>query len=337
MKFGPKRRSSDAVASDSSQHDVVVYFASDIHASTLCWKKFLAAPRFYGATVIIIGGDITGKFLVPIVRLNDDSWKARYHGTDRLLNSKQEVEALIDMAENAGAYAVQIPEDEYRELQGNQDQVDDLFGRLVRERLKQWVEIADERLSGQQVQCFVSGGNDDPFDIDEILSASKTITMPDRQVVNIDDDIEMLSLGYANETPWHCPRDITETDLAQKIDALTSQIRDLGHCVFNIHVPPYDSGLDMVPELDANLNMVRSASGELNFVPVGSTAVRAAIERDQPLLGLHGHVHEGQGIKQVRRTVVVNPGSEYQEGLLRGVLVKIDKRSWKVTAQLMTG
>lgn len=331
------RRNRDTTPPRSGQQHLVVYFASDIHASTLCWKKFLAAPRFYGADVIIIGGDITGKFLVPIVRQTSGVWKARYHGSDRVLASKDELEELKVMAENSGAYPVELDEEEFRALQDDPQGTDDLFLREVRNRVEQWVDLADARLAHQGVKCFVSGGNDDPFEIDMILGQSEVICVPDRHVVAVDDDIEMLSLGYANQTPWNCPRDISEAELKKKIDELVSELREVDHSVFNIHVPPHDTGLDSAPELDSTMKPVRSASGELNFIPVGSTAVRAAIERWQPLLGLHGHIHESQGIKQLGRTVVANPGSEYQEGLLHGVLVKVDKRSWKVSAQLVAG
>lgn len=331
------RRNRHGSSPSSGPQSLVLYFASDIHASTLCWKKFLAAPRFYGAHVIIIGGDITGKFLVPIVRQSNGVWKARYHGSDRVLTSKEEVEELRVMAENSGAYPVELGEEEFRALQIDPQGTDDLFIEEMKKRLEQWVELADARLAHENVKCFVSGGNDDPFEIDKILDRSEVICVPDRHVVAIDDDIEMLSLGYANQTPWNCPRDISEEELGKKIEELASELREVDHSVFNIHVPPHDTGLDWAPELDSTMKPVRSASGELNFVPVGSTAVRAAIEHWQPLLGLHGHIHESQGIKQLGRTVVANPGSEYQESLLHGVLVKIDKRSWKVSAQLVAG
>jgi uncharacterized protein len=331
------RRSRDASSPSPGPQHLVLYFASDIHGSTLCWKKFLAAPRFYGAHVIIIGGDVTGKFLVPIVRQSSGIWKARYHGSDRVLTSKEEVEELKVMAENSGAYPVELNEEDFRALQAEPQGPDDLFFEEAKKRLERWVELADDRLARENVKCFVSGGNDDPFEIDKILERSEAICVPDRQVVAIDDDIEMLSLGYANQTPWNCPRDVSEEELGRKIEGLASELRNVDHSVFNIHVPPHDTGLDWAPELDPTMKPVRSASGELNFIPVGSTAVRAAIEHWQPLLALHGHIHESQGIKQLGRTVVANPGSEYQEGLLNGILVKIDKRSWKVSAQLVAG
>jgi hypothetical protein len=61
--------------------------------------------------------------------------------------------------------------------------------------------------------------------------------------------------------------------------------------------------------------------------PVGSTSVRTAIERVQPLLGLHGrHIHESRGAVPIGRTLALNPGSSYEEGVLQGALVTLDPK-----------
>ena len=36
-----------------------LFFATDVHGSEICWKKFISAGKFYEADVIILGGDIT--------------------------------------------------------------------------------------------------------------------------------------------------------------------------------------------------------------------------------------------------------------------------------------
>ena len=56
----------------------------------------------------------------------------------------------------------------------------------------------------------------------------------------------------------------------------------------------------------------------------GSLAVREAIERLQPLVGLHGHIHESPGRLKLGRSYCFNPGSEYQQGRLEGVLLRLD-------------
>ena len=92
-----------------------------------------------------------------------------------------------------------------------------------------------------------------------------------------------------------------------------------------MHVPPYDSGIDSAPELDENMRPKLGPGGQVMITPVGSTAVRKAIESYQPMLSLHGHVHEARGFVKIGKTLCLNPGSEYLEGILRGVLIQIDK------------
>jgi Icc-related predicted phosphoesterase len=93
--------------------------------------------------------------------------------------------------------------------------------------------------------------------------------------------------------------------------------------VFNLHAPPFGTQLDEAPLLDANLQ-VQATLGQVRMVPVGSTAVRDAEQTYQPLLGLHGHIHESSGIRRIGRTVVLNPGSDYSTGALNGALITLD-------------
>jgi Icc-related predicted phosphoesterase len=62
---------------------------------------------------------------------------------------------------------------------------------------------------------------------------------------------------------------------------------------------------------------------------VGSKAVRTAIEKHYPLLGLHGHVHESRGKTALGRTLCFNPGSFYTEGILTGAVIDLDKKGVK--------
>jgi Icc-related predicted phosphoesterase len=57
---------------------------------------------------------------------------------------------------------------------------------------------------------------------------------------------------------------------------------------------------------------------------VGSTAVRDALLGIQPLLGLHGHIHESGGMRRLGRTIAINPGSDYGTGVLNGALITLE-------------
>jgi Icc-related predicted phosphoesterase len=308
-----------------------IYFASDIHGSDKCWLKFLSAAKYYEADVLMIGGDITGKFIVPIFKRPDGGATAEFLGVKRSLDTPEAQEKLKTQIANAGQYSIEVTPEEYAYYQEDQSRIDALFKRVVLERVEQWVEIADRRLMGSGVRCLVSGANDDYFEVDDYLRKSEMIEVPEGRVIDLD-GFEMLSVGYANPTPWNCPRDISEEELGQRIDDLAGSVTDLDHAIFNLHVPPYGCGLDDAPKLDKNLRVVASGSGAPEMVPVGSTAVRDAILKYEPLLGLHGHIHESRGSRRLGSTTIVNPGSEYAEGILTGAIVDLtdDKRLSKV-------
>src|SRR5260370_7448490 len=97
---------------------------------------------------------------------------------------------------------------------------------------------------------------------------------------------------------------------------MVSGLRQPERAVFNIHEPPFATGLDTAPLLDDNFKPL-VAAGEVATGPVGSKAVRAAIERYQPLVSLHGHVHESRGVAKLGRPTVINPGSRNGDGNLR--------------------
>jgi Icc-related predicted phosphoesterase len=316
---------------------VRIYYASDVHGSEVCWRKFLAAPKFYGADVAIMGGDITGKFVVPIIRHADGSAEATFIGTKRRLKKEKDLERFKGQVANSGSYYFETTQEEFEEYQADPSQVGGIFEKLILERVEHWVQLADTQLPGQNVKCFVAAGNDDFYAVDDILAKAKSFEVHDGRVVELGDGFEMLGLGYSNMTPWHCERDISEEELAAKIEALAGQIKNMKRAIFDIHVPPYGTEIDSAPELTEDLQVVTSISGEPIMVPVGSTAVREAIERYQPLLGLHGHIHESWGVQKLGTTTLVNPGSEYAEGILRGALIDLDAQEGILKTQIVGG
>jgi Icc-related predicted phosphoesterase len=298
-----------------------LFFCTDIHGSDRCWRKFLGAAGFYEADVIALGGDITGKFLVPVVQLKPNRWSARFLGVERKLKSRNDVDRLLGQIANAGGYGFELTPDELAELQARPEKMDEQFKRLVLQRVEDWVALARERFGGTATRVLVCPGNDDFVEIDAILKASEVVEFAEGSVVALADGVELLGIGLANLTPWNCPRDVPETVICDRIDALAGTVTAMEKAVFMIHVPPFDSNLDVAPKLDAALRVVKSAGGQTELIPVGSTAVRAAIERYQPALGLHGHIHESPRVSRLGDTTVVNPGSEYGEAILRGAVI----------------
>lgn len=299
-----------------------VYFVTDVHGSNTCFRKFLNAAKFYSADVLILGGDITGKVMTPILE-NSGKFTCSYQGAEVEMTSRQEVEEFRKKAADSGIYTHLVNPQEFKELEADPSKVEDLFSELMVKRVREWVALAEERLGKTPVKCFISPGNDDVFEIDEALGSSDYVVNPEERVIEIDDEHEMITLGTTNRTPWNTPREVDEGVLAKKISDMADKVRNMKSAVFNIHVPPADTPLDKAPRIDENLKIVVKA-GSVEMVSAGSTACMAAIMRYQPLLGLHGHIHESRGVVKLGRTVCANPGSEYAEGILRGFLADLD-------------
>lgn len=313
-----------------------VYFCSDIHASEKCWKKFLSTPRYYDAQVIIVGGDVTGKFIVPIVEAKRGRHTCRFAGIERKLSDAAAVERMKAMIADAGSYPYLTTPEERDALEADPGAVDRLFRTLIMERVERWINMADDRLSGTGVRVFVSGANDDFFEVDDALARSDIIEDPNGKVIPLDDGFEIMGMGFGNVTPWACPRDIEESELRARIDAVAARVSDPGRTIFSLHVPPFDSGLDYAPELDADLRLVTDAGGP-HMIPVGSTAVRDAITDYRPMVAVHGHIHESRGVRLQEGVTIANPGSEYSDGVLDGLILELDRQHGLVHASLVKG
>jgi Icc-related predicted phosphoesterase len=305
-----------------------VFYATDVHGSEKCYLKFLNTPSVYKVNTLILGGDITGKMIIPIVKRADGTSAAEFLGNHYSLKSDQEVEDLEKKIRFTGYYPYRTTAEETEEMRRDPAKVDAVFIEVMIDTLRRWVRMAEERLKGKGVKVYVTGGNDDRPEIEEVLKSSDFIIDPEGELVSLDGGFEMLSSGWSNPTPWKTPRECSEEELAAKLDSMTSKVHDMRNCIFNLHVPPYDCGLDTCPKLDENLKPVYAGS-EIMTISSGSKAVRNAIEKHQPVLGLHGHIHESRGFVKIGRTLCLNPGSEYTEGMLRGVVVDLDEKGVK--------
>ncbi|MDV3278668.1 MAG: hypothetical protein LYZ69_09445 [Nitrososphaerales archaeon] len=300
-----------------------IYFITDVHGSTRCFRKFLSAAKFYNADILILGGDITGKVMIPIVEQQDGAYHCTYQGDEIRLKNRHEVDDLITRAADSGSYCKVVTQEEFEELSANPAKVTALFKQLMVDRVGEWVALAEERLGKTNVKCFISPGNDDVFEIDPVLSSSSYVVNPEEKVVDIDGHHEMITLGTTNHTPWHSPREVDEEELQKKIERMADGLQNIGSALFNIHVPPISTLIDQAPRIDESLKIVVK-SGQVQMISAGSSACRAAIEKYQPMLGIHGHIHESRGITKIGRTMCANPGSEYGEGILRGFLADLE-------------
>lgn len=301
-----------------------LFFATDIHGSERTYRKFINAGKFYDVNVIVMGGDIQGKLLIPIIKEKNGNYRATLQGTVHKLASEMELQQLLERIGLLGFYSQVMEEDEYKVLAAQPDEVNKLFHKLARERLSSWVELAETRLKGTGIKCFVTGGNDDEPEVLEALKEGRESFIGcEEKVVQIDEDHTMASVGFSNPTPWKTPREIPDEQLGEIIEGMCAQVKDFEHCIFNFHVPPLDSTLDSCPKLDWNTDPPSPimVGGQMAYAGAGSQSVRKAIETHQPMLSLHGHIHESQAVIKMGRTTCINPGSEYGEGILRGCLV----------------
>jgi Icc-related predicted phosphoesterase len=305
-----------------------IFFTSDVHGSDICFMKFLNAAKAYKANVLILGGDITGKVLVPIAKNSNGTYTAQYGGKIQVLNSDQELEAFQKNLRSGGSYPYLATRDELQRMETDRGFVDEIFAKAMSNAIRRWMGIAEERLRGTETRCYISPGNDDNFFIDEALSSSNVIVNPEDRVVRVDDHHEMITSGWVSPTPWNSPREVPEEQLYTKLETMVNKVENMKNCIFNFHCPPFDTPLDLAPALDATLKPISSGGG-IQMIHVGSKSVRSLIEKYQPLVGLHGHIHESRGFVKIGKTICINPGSEYGEGILRGSLVNIDEKGLK--------
>ena len=301
-----------------------LFFATDIHGSDICWSKFLNAGKFYGADVLILGGDMTGKAVVPFVHQGGNNYKVTLLEQEFNTTSDEELQDMIKRVRSRGYYPYLTNPDEIRELDQKPERVSQIFRNEVLKVVQQWMDLADKKLDGSDMKVYCSPGNDDMDEVDEIVRASRRVLLVEGQVTPLDSNHEMIASGWSNRTPWNTEREEDEDQLKVRYEAMISRLQDPRNAVFNIHVPPYKSGLDDAPELDKDLRPVLAGN---SMIPVGSRALRTAIEKTQPLLGLHGHIHEGRGAIRIGKTLCINPGSMYEQGTLLGPIVKLGKNT----------
>jgi Icc-related predicted phosphoesterase len=302
-----------------------LFFATDLHGSERTYRKFLNAGKFYDATVLVMGGDITGKVLVPIIKEKNSHFRASLQGQVEHLSTQEELDKLVERLGTLGFYFQVMEEDQYAATKADPAAVESLFNQKARQRLEAWVDLAETRLAGTGIKCFVTGGNDDSPEVLEAIhrTGTQAFYACEGEMVRVDDEHTMISVGFSTPTPWKTPREISDEQLGEVIGEMVAQVPDLSRCIFNFHDPPVDSTLDTCPMLDWNVDPPQPIvkAGQIVMHGAGSHAVRRALETHQPMLGLHGHIHESMAAARIGRTLCVNPGSEYGEGLLRGCLV----------------
>jgi uncharacterized protein len=298
---------------------IKIFFVTDIHGSNTCYRKYLNALKAYNVDVGILLGDLTGKVMIPLIEKAGGGWETTLMGQHTEVPDQDELAKLKKTIELMGYYWVHQTPEEYKAFKADPKKIDGLFKELVLQRMKEWMVLADERLCNSPYKVFMAPGNDDYFEIDNIIEDSCVIVNCNNRNVKVGEH-EMVTFSYANPTPWNTPREKPDDELEVMLEELVAKVEDKSNAIFNFHAPPYGFALDLAPELAADLTQAADRK-----IHVGSKAVAKMIEKYQPLVGLHGHIHESRGVQKIHKTTIFNPGSEYSEGILKGVIIFLEK------------
>jgi Icc-related predicted phosphoesterase len=296
-----------------------ILFATDMHGSEGVWRKFLNASAMLKVNIAICGGDLTGKMIVPVVEQKDKKFAYYFMGKNHVVE-KLELDATFKNIRGIGYYPYQTNEKEYEEMTKDPKKVDQVFQEVMVSTLKNWLDLIPQKVPSE-TKVVVCPGNDDRPDVDELVNSHKSVLNGEGKIIEVDESHEMISCGWVNPSPWKTAREEEDDKLEERLEKYISLVQNKENAIFNFHAPPYQTKLDEAPLLDEELNPIIQG-GSTVMVPVGSKAVRKMIEKYQPFLGLHGHIHESSGSLKIGRTYSVNPGSEYAEGILRAFFIE---------------
>jgi len=300
-----------------------ILYGSDFHGSEAAFRKFISSGLQYKANVMIVGGDVTGKAMIPVIHQGEGKYLAHFFGSDHTTSSPEELEKLKRSISNVGFYPIVLEKDEAQELESDPVKMSARFEREMCQRIREWLTLAEEKLVPQNIELYFMAGNDDLASIDETIAEFKHVRNPDMKHFELEGGYELVGNSNANMTPWACARDVEEEELTRKLDILAGMIQNAERTIAVLHVPPLGSGLDTCPELDKELRII-TQGGQVVMKSAGSSAVRAFIEKVQPMLTLHGHIHESPGHARSGRTLSINAGSEYAEGIMKAAIVNLE-------------
>src|SRR5246127_2188851 len=213
-----------------------MFFATDIHGSEICWKKFLNAAAFYKADLVVLGGDVTGKVMVPIVA-HHGYWEVTVRGERLRLGSREELLKVEQQLRDRGSYPAIVTREELDQL-SSQEAIDERFNAEMTRSLDRWLDMADGKLHGGDIPCILNGGNDDIFEMDPILEASPCVTFAEGKVLDLD-GWSRVSMGGPSPPPWNPHREAPEQERAAKIAPLAGQVPAVRRPIFNFHAPPF--------------------------------------------------------------------------------------------------
>jgi hypothetical protein len=307
-------------------------FAVDLHGGDTYFLKILSVAKSRGVNILMMSGDLTGKAIIPIVKLNENLYVTNFFGADYRLK-EDELPKMQNDIRKVGYYYHHCSRAEYEELRGKPEKMTELFDKLMQQTIQNWIGKVEEILPND-MRVIMNPGNDDTFAIDEVLKSSKRVEKTSGKRVNLDDTYNLVSCEWVNPTPWSSPRECNEGELEKRLRAEIQRASSTENLVCDFHSPPYNTILDSAPKLGKDMQL-KYVMGQPLTEHVGSKAVRKVLEEYQPKLSLHGHIHESAGVCNIKRTECINPGSQYVEGIMHGCLLTLTPD--KIDHQLIAG
>jgi len=309
-----------------------ILFAADLHGGETYFLKVLSLSKSSKVDILLLSGDLTGKAIVPIVKLDEDVYATNFFGVDYRMK-QSELPKIQNEIRKAGYYYYHCSRVEYEEFRAKPERVTELFDKLMQSMIESWIGKIEELLPNE-MRVIISPGNDDTFAIDDVLRNSRRVEYTIGKAIDLDDRHCMVSCDWVNPTPWNSPRECSEGELEKKLRAEIQRAPSTESLVCDFHAPPYNTVLDLAPKLGKDMRP-KFFMGQPAMEHVGSTSVRKVLEAFQPELALHGHIHESAGICKIKKTTCINPGSQYVEGIMHGCLVILSPD--KLDHQLIIG
>ena len=300
-----------------------ILYGSDFHGSEAVFRKFLSSGLQYKVNALMVGGDVTGKAMVPVIHQGAGRYQATLFGDEKKSSTPDELEKLKKAISNVGFYPIVLEKDEAQELENDPVKMGTRFELEMCNRVREWMKLAEEKLGPQHITLYFMPGNDDLHSVDNVIDEFKSIRNPDMKHFEMEDGYEVVGLSNANLTPLLCARDVDEQELTRKLNELAAMIQKPERTIAILHVPPFGSSLDSCPDLDKNLKII-TEGGQVVMKSAGSPTVKAFIEKVQPMLSLHGHIHESPGHVHNGRTLMINAGSEYAEGIMKAAIINLE-------------
>ena len=300
-----------------------ILYGSDFHGSDAVFRKFLASGIQYKANALMVGGDVTGKAMIPVRHLGGGRYEAQLLGAERKATTPEDLDAIKKAIGQVGFYPIVLEQDEAAELEADPAKMGARFEQEMCQRVRDWMTLAEEKLTPHHITLYFMAGNDDLYSIDRVVEEFKSVRNPDMRRYELDGGYEVVGLSNANLTPWLCARDVDESEITRKLDELAAMVQRPQQAICMLHVPPFKSGLDTCPDLDKNLKII-TQGGQVVMKSAGSSAVKDFIEKFQPMLTLHGHIHESPGHARSSHTLMINAGSEYAEGIMKAAIINLE-------------